>query len=40
MEGMSQFIVLLPGEDNYAIATKTIELDDEDKEFILPNETK
>ena len=40
MKGMSQFIVLLPGEDNYAIATKTIELDDEDKEFILPNETK
>lgn len=35
VEKMSEFIVLLPGEDNYAIATKFFTMDSEDKEFLL-----
>ena len=31
---MEEFIVLLPGEDNYAIATKSFSVDTEDKEFL------
>ena len=40
VDRMEEFIVLLPGEDNYAIATKSFTMDADDKEFLLTPKEK
>lgn len=40
VDEMDEFIVLLPGEDNYAIATKSFTMDADDKEFLLTPKEK
>lgn len=40
VDRMDEFIVLLPGEDNYAIATKSFTMDADDKEFLLTPKEK